>query len=151
MHFPAVEEDDRTGLALPGSFLWQSFKWASQFIFGILQYMSRLEVLACNIDTALNYYKISLKNIFNSIKIEHNISISRPFCRYIIKKIFFGGMGGTLTPEPPLGLCSGPAGGITAPPSCVCCVLCALGMHYVHPMFTSQTLKHQPKTFCTTP
>ena len=82
-HFSTVEEDEGTGLALPGpwvsGFLWQNSKCARQFTCGILQYTSGLEVLACGIDTNVNYYKIYSKNTFSSIKIEIKISICRVF------------------------------------------------------------------------
>ena len=62
-HFPVVEENHETGLALRlallrvSGFLWHSSKWARQSVLGILQYTSGLEVLACSIDTNFNYYK----------------------------------------------------------------------------------------------
>ena len=39
--------------------LWHCSKWACQFIFGILQYTSVLELLACNINNDLNCHETS--------------------------------------------------------------------------------------------
>ena len=42
-------------------------------------------MLACRIDADLNYYKIHLKDIFDSIKIEHKISIRRVYLTLYIQ------------------------------------------------------------------
>ena len=64
VHFPLVEEDHRTGLALRpvmlklSGLLWHCSKWSRQSVLKILQYTPGLEMLACSIDPDLNYYTI---------------------------------------------------------------------------------------------
>ena len=56
-HFPAVESDNAirfSTLSGMSGFLWHSSKWAHWFG-RFLQYTSGLEVLACSLDTDLNY------------------------------------------------------------------------------------------------
>ena len=47
--------------------LWHCFKQAHQSALGILQYTAGLEVLACSIDTNLNYYTIYSNDIFEPV------------------------------------------------------------------------------------
>ena len=42
-------------------------------------------MLACSIDVDLNYYKIHLNDIFDSIKIEHEINICRVYLTLYIQ------------------------------------------------------------------
>ena len=65
-------------------------------------------MLACSIDTDLNYYKTYSKNVVDSINIEHKNSISRVFLTLYIQNFLE-----TLAPESPAWLCPG---GLTAPP-----------------------------------
>ena len=56
-HFPAVELDNAIWFSIlsrMSGFLWHSSKWACRFG-RFLQYTSGLEVLACSLDTDLNY------------------------------------------------------------------------------------------------
>ena len=56
-HFSAGELDNViwfSTLSRMSGFLWHSSKWACYFSC-LLQYMSRLEVLACSLNTDLNY------------------------------------------------------------------------------------------------
>ena len=56
-HFPTVELDNAiqfTTLSWMSGFLWYSSKWARWFG-RFLQYATGLEVLACSLDTKLNY------------------------------------------------------------------------------------------------
>ena len=56
-HFPAVESDNAirfSTLSGMSGFLWHSSKWAHWFG-RFLKYPSGLEVLACSLDTDLNY------------------------------------------------------------------------------------------------
>ena len=69
-HFPAVELDNATKFSILSKksvFLWHSSKWAHRFG-PFLQYTtriemlaSRVEVLACSIDTDLNYVTTMLQ------------------------------------------------------------------------------------------
>ena len=57
VHFPAVELDSVIQFSILFSmswFLWNSSKWACRFGH-FLQYMSGPEVLACSLDTNINY------------------------------------------------------------------------------------------------
>ena len=61
-HFAAVELDNaiRFGILSMSGFLWHSSKWACRFS-RFLQYMSGLEVLACSLDTDINYVTTMLQ------------------------------------------------------------------------------------------
>ena len=83
-------------------FPWHCSKWARQFLFGILQYTSGLEVWACSIDTVLNYYKIYSNGSFNwSEKKNVKLASQGFFWRYI-----FNIFRGLCTCGTPPGLCS---------------------------------------------
>ena len=62
-HFPTIEFDNATWFGILSrmcGFLWHSSKWACQFGC-FLQYMSGLEVLACSLDTNVNYVTTMLQ------------------------------------------------------------------------------------------
>ena len=63
MHFPAVELDNVIWFSIlfaMSVFLWYSSKWACWFS-RFLQYTSGLEVLACSLDTEINYVATMLQ------------------------------------------------------------------------------------------
>ena len=63
LFFPAVELDNVIRFSTPSTMsglLWHSSKWACQFVF-FFQYMPGLELLACTLDTDLNYVTIMLQ------------------------------------------------------------------------------------------
>ena len=65
VHFPAVELDNAirfSTLSRMPEFLWHSFKWARRFG-RFLQYMQGLEVLACSLDTDLNYVTLAMPQL----------------------------------------------------------------------------------------
>ena len=62
-HFPAVELDNAirfSTLSRMSGFLWHSSKWACQFGC-FLYYMLRIKVLACSLDTNLDYVTTMLQ------------------------------------------------------------------------------------------
>ena len=62
-HFPAVELDNIiwfSTLSSKSGFLWHSSKWAHKFSL-FLQYASGIEVLACSLDSNLNYVTAMLQ------------------------------------------------------------------------------------------
>ena len=62
-HFPAVEWDNViwfSTLSRMSGFLWHSSKWALQFVC-FLQFISEIKVLACSLDTDLNYVATMLQ------------------------------------------------------------------------------------------
>ena len=62
-HFPAVELDNAIRFSIlsrMSGFLWHSSKWACRFG-RFLQYTSGLEVLACSLDTNINYVTAMLQ------------------------------------------------------------------------------------------
>ena len=62
-HFPAVELNNAIRFSIlsrMSGFLWHSSKWARQFD-RFLQYTSGLEVLACSLDTDINYVTTKLQ------------------------------------------------------------------------------------------
>ena len=63
MHFPAVELDNMIQFSIfsrMSGFLWHSSKWARWFGC-FLQYISGLEVLACSLNTNINYVTTMLQ------------------------------------------------------------------------------------------
>ena len=61
-HFPAVELDNTirfSTLSRISGFLWHSSKWVRRFG-RFLQYTSGIEVLACSLDTNLDYNSVSV-------------------------------------------------------------------------------------------
>ena len=85
----------------------------------------------------LNYYKIYSKNIFDSIKTEHKISISRVFLTIYIQNFLE-----TFPPKPLAWLCPGPAERFAAHPLdlqphllCIMHIryaLCAYNVHFTN-------------------
>ena len=64
-HFPTVELDNAiqsTTLSRMSGFLWHSSKWACWFGC-FLQYMPGLEVLACSLNTDLNYVTLAMPQL----------------------------------------------------------------------------------------
>ena len=126
VHFPVVEEDHRTGLVLCLAllralrFLWHCSKLACQSVLEILQYTPGLEVLACSMDTDVNYCQSYSNNIFKPAVMLLFIILCIQEERKVSKPGFSGrveiqNFSGTLVTGSPPGLSSGPAGDLTVP------------------------------------
>ena len=76
VHFPAVDLDNAIGFSIlsrmPG-FLWHSSKWTCRFGH-FLQYTSGLKVLACSLDTDINYVTTMLRL---SLSLNHYVQLQQ--------------------------------------------------------------------------
>ena len=116
VHFPLVEEDHRTGLALRpvmlklSGLLWHCSKWTRQSVLKILQYTPGLEMLACSIDPDLNYY-----TIYSNVILVYHFVYSRRTTSKQMRDLWESRSSNFIGALPPLGHFQGytpePAGG----------------------------------------